>query len=87
MARILKNKTNIITSCDLSVYIKRSVSRDFLLQVFFHELSSPKPPKTTFGSFRIFPQKIIKTFLIEDFCHFAVVHLELRISPKIFEKI
>jgi hypothetical protein len=43
-------------------------------------------------------QKIIKTFLIEDFLHLPpvlttpvsktlVVHLELRISPQIFEKI
>ncbi len=35
---------------------KGTVSRDFLLQVFFmnHESSSPKPPKITLGSFRIF---------------------------------
>jgi hypothetical protein len=37
-------------------------------------------------------QKIIKTFLIEDFFHLPlaaktlVVHSELRISPRIFEK-
>ncbi len=37
--------------------------------------------------------KIIKTFMIEDFFHLPpvsttlVVHLELRISPRIFEKI
>jgi hypothetical protein len=38
-------------------------------------------------------KKIIKIFLIEDFCHLplvsttAVVHLELGISPRMFEKI
>jgi hypothetical protein len=38
------------------------------------------------------PDKIFKTFLIEDFFPFAsvpttlVIHLELRISPQIFEK-
>ncbi len=38
-------------------------------------------------------QKIIKTFLIEEFFHLppvsttSVVHLELGISPRIFEKI
>jgi hypothetical protein len=30
------------------------VSRDFLLQVFFHESSSPKPLKITLVSFKIF---------------------------------
>ncbi len=35
-----------------------------------------------------FPNKIIKIFLIEEFFHLPpVVHLELRISPRIFEKI
>ncbi len=40
-----------------------------------------------------FPNKIIKIFQFEDFCHLPpvstapVVHLELRISPRIFEKI
>jgi hypothetical protein len=37
------------------------------------------------------PNKIIKIFLIEDFFHLppvsTVVHLELRISPRILEKI
>jgi hypothetical protein len=39
------------------------------------------------------PNKIIKTFLLEDFFHLPpvsltpVVHLEPRISPRIFEKI
>jgi hypothetical protein len=39
------------------------------------------------------PKEIMKIFLIEDFCHLPpvsmtlVVHLELRISPQIFEKI
>jgi hypothetical protein len=39
------------------------------------------------------PNKIIKIFLIEDFFHLPpvlttpVVNLELRISPRIFEKI
>jgi hypothetical protein len=38
------------------------------------------------------PKEIMKTFLIEDFFHLPpvsttqVVHLELRISPRIFEK-
>jgi hypothetical protein len=33
-------------------------------------------------------KKIIKTFLIEDFFHLTpVVHIELVISPQIFEKI
>jgi hypothetical protein len=37
------------------------------------------------------PKKLIKTFLIEDFFHLppvpvtTVVHLELQISPRIFE--
>jgi hypothetical protein len=34
------------------------------------------------------PNKIFKIFLIEDFFHLPpVVNLELRISPRIFEKI
>ncbi len=39
------------------------------------------------------PEKIMKIFLIEDFSHLPpvlltrAVHLELRISPQIFEKI
>jgi hypothetical protein len=34
------------------------------------------------------PNKIIKIFLLEDFFHLTpVVHLEPRISPRIFEKI
>jgi hypothetical protein len=39
------------------------------------------------------PSKIINIFQFEDFCHLSpvsatpVVHLELRISPRIFEKI
>ncbi len=39
------------------------------------------------------PNKIMKIFQFEDFCHLPpvsatpVVHLELRISPRIFEKI
>ncbi len=34
------------------------------------------------------PKEIMKTFLIEDFFHLTlVVHLELRISPRIFKKI
>jgi hypothetical protein len=33
------------------------------------------------------PNKIIKIFLIEDFFHLPVANLELRISPRIFEKI
>jgi hypothetical protein len=39
------------------------------------------------------PNKIIKSFQFEDFCYLPpvsatpVVHLELRISPRIFEKI
>jgi hypothetical protein len=38
------------------------------------------------------PNKVVKIFLIEDFSHLPpvsttpVVHLELRISPRIFEK-
>jgi hypothetical protein len=34
--------------------VKGTVSQDFLLQVFIHESTSPKPPKITLGSFRIF---------------------------------
>jgi len=39
------------------------------------------------------PSKIVKNFQLEDFCHLPPVsatqgvHLELRISPRIFEKI
>jgi hypothetical protein len=38
--------------------VKGTVSRDFLLQVYFHESSSPnpKPPKISLGSFQIFLQ-------------------------------
>ncbi len=43
-------------------HINGRESRDFLLQVFFHESSPPKPPKITLGPFRIFSK--IKTFLI-----------------------
>ena len=38
--------------------LKGTVSRDFLLQVFFHESPSPKPLIITLGTFRIF-SKII----------------------------
>jgi hypothetical protein len=41
-----------ISSSRYRVAIKGTVSRDFLLQVFIHESSSPKPPKI--GSLRIF---------------------------------
>jgi hypothetical protein len=34
--------------------VKGRVSQDFLLQVFIHESTSPKPPKITLGSFQIF---------------------------------
>ncbi len=36
-----------------------------------------------------YPNKIMKTFMIEDFFHLSPVsleHLELRISPQIFKK-
>ncbi len=34
------------------------------------------------------PNKIIKTFMIEDFLHLPpVANIKLRISPRIFEKI
>jgi hypothetical protein len=36
------------------VYIKGTVSCDFVPQVFIFESSSPKPLKITLGSFRIF---------------------------------
>ncbi len=55
--------------------LKGTVSRDFLLQVFSW-----------------CPNKIIKTSLIEDFFHLPtvsttpMVHLELRISPRILGK-
>jgi hypothetical protein len=34
--------------------VKGTVSQYFLLQVFIHESTSPKPPKITLGSFQIF---------------------------------
>ncbi len=42
------------TRLDLIHMLKGTVSRDFLLQVFFHESPSPKPLKIKVGSFRIF---------------------------------
>ncbi len=36
------------------IMVKGTVSRDFLLQVFFHESPSPKPLKIMLGSSRIF---------------------------------
>ncbi len=71
---------------------------------FFHELVSPQPQSVhvPLGSFQTFwknrrdiqrcPNKIIKTFMIEDFFHLPpvsttpVVNLELRISPRMFQK-
>ncbi len=43
-------KRTVILYCTL----EGTVSRDFLLQVFFHESSYPKPLKIILGSFRIF---------------------------------
>jgi hypothetical protein len=40
---------------------KGTVSRDFLLQVFFHESSSPKPLKVTLGSLQLL-QKFAEIF-------------------------
>jgi hypothetical protein len=46
-----------------------------------------------YSTTQTYPKKIIKNFHIEDFLHLPpvsttlVVHLELRISPQIFEKI
>jgi hypothetical protein len=38
--------------------------------------------------FPLLPSKIMKIFLIDDFFHLPpVANLELRISPRIFEKI
>jgi hypothetical protein len=72
---------------------------------FFHKLvfHQPQSIHVPLGSFQTFsknrrdiqkcPNKIIKTFMIEDFFHLPpvsttpVVHLELRISPRMFEKI
>ncbi len=41
--------------------LKETVSRDFLLQVFFHESCSPKPLKLTLGSIQIF-RKLVEIF-------------------------
>jgi hypothetical protein len=101
-------------------FFKGTVSRDFLLLVFFMNqflpsLVSTTPAAMAMGTIsgcrclkvnlkaKIYiyvkftiqrcPNKIIKIFLIEDFFHLLlvsatpVVNLELRISPKIFEKI
>ncbi len=46
----------------LDKYIKGTVSRDFLLQVFFHESSSPKPLKISLGSLKFFLE------IREDIC-------------------
>ncbi len=95
--------------------LKGTVSRDFLLQVFFgindtggkfcHQF-----PLCCWHRWQIchrcqqyrrqicrrcqrWPNKIIKIFLIDDFFHLPpvslipVANLELRISPRIFEKI
>jgi hypothetical protein len=43
-----------------------TVSRDFLLQIFFHEPSFPKPLKITLGSFRIF--SIIRGDIRKSWC-------------------
>jgi hypothetical protein len=32
------------------------------------------------------PKIIIKTFILADFFHLPVMHLELQMSPRIFEK-
>ncbi len=54
---------------------------DFMLQVFFHDLSSPKSLKITLGSFQIFHK------FAEFVSTTPVVHLELRIFPPIKKKI
>ncbi len=41
---------------DRILWVKRTVSRDFLLQVFFMNHLPPKPQKTTLGSFQIFSE-------------------------------
>jgi hypothetical protein len=40
-------------SLSTSHFLKGTMSRDFFLQVFFHESSSPKPLKIALGSFEI----------------------------------
>ncbi len=74
------------------------MSLDFLLQVFFHESPSPKPLKITLGTFRIFG-KFAEIFASQGAPPInytsgnfatgtaALVHLKLRISLRILEKI
>jgi hypothetical protein len=45
-----------IESKSLALLKKGTVSRDFLLLVFFHESVSPKPLSIPLGPFRIFPK-------------------------------
>ncbi len=68
--------------------LKGTVSRDFLLQIFFHESSSPKPLKIILGAFWI-SSKFAEIFASQGayVSTTPVVHLELRISPRIFNKI
>jgi hypothetical protein len=55
-------------------------------------LVSTTPTANFATNFASVVDKIIKTFMTEDFFHMApvpmtpVVHIELRISPRIFEK-
>ncbi len=52
-----------VRKCDET--FKGTVSRDFLLQVFFHESSSPKLQKITVGFFRIFSKIRAVIFISE----------------------
>ncbi len=84
----------------MNMPFKGTVSRDFLLLVFFMGQFRTQPQSIPLRPFRIFSKirgdirkSIIKIFLMEDFFHLPpvsttpVVHLEPRISPRIFEKI
>ncbi len=67
--------------------IRDSVTR-FFTSGFFHESVSPQPPGTPLVPFRIF-RKFAEIFASQGAPPVSttpVVHLELRISPRIFEK-
>ncbi len=70
--------------------LKEIVSRDFLLLVFFHESVSPKPQSKFADIFASQVAPLVSTTQVANLPPMSttlVMHLELRISPRIFKKI
>jgi hypothetical protein len=99
MSRSVDGVHQQVYTVQLSITFKGTVSRDFMLLVFFMNQFPPQPQSITLGPFRILStiRGDILTGINDTgakiFFHLppvsptSVVHLELRISPRVFEKI